>query len=83
MDAETARRTRHRVLERIEAEAMTVAGVRFPEPDFGRLARVDGRRSEGSVAAGAGFHADGSGSLLTASRLDFRRSVVLLFLCYG
>lgn len=44
MDGATARRTRHAVLDRIEAEGMTVAARHFPEPGFGRLVRLDGRR---------------------------------------
>jgi glyoxylase-like metal-dependent hydrolase (beta-lactamase superfamily II) len=44
---EVARRTRRRLLERIETEAMRLAPAHFPEP-FGTVTRVDGaRRWEG------------------------------------
>jgi glyoxylase-like metal-dependent hydrolase (beta-lactamase superfamily II) len=44
---ELARRTRRRLLERIETEAMWLAPAHFPEP-FGAVTRVDGaRRWEG------------------------------------
>ena len=45
MDADAARRTRHRLLDRIEAEGMMVAARHFPAPGFGQLVRLDGRRS--------------------------------------
>jgi len=44
MDADAARRTRHRLLDRIEAEGMTVAARHFPAPGFGHLVRLEGRR---------------------------------------
>lgn len=44
MDGETARQTRSRVLDRIEADGMTIAACHFPEPGFGRLVRIEGRR---------------------------------------
>lgn len=44
MDGTTASQTRHRLLERVEAEGMTVAACHFPEPGFGRLVRLEGRR---------------------------------------
>jgi glyoxylase-like metal-dependent hydrolase (beta-lactamase superfamily II) len=44
MDGDVARQTRRVVLDRIEAEGMTVAARHFPEPGFGRLVRVEGRR---------------------------------------
>lgn len=45
MDRDLARKTRHRLLERIEAEEMIAIGGHFPDPGFGRIVRVDGRRS--------------------------------------
>jgi hypothetical protein len=44
MDGDVARQTRRVVLDRIEAEGMTVAARHFPEPGFGRLVRFEGRR---------------------------------------
>ena len=44
MDVEAARQTRHRLLERIEAEGMVMAGGHLPEPGFGRLVRAEGGR---------------------------------------
>ena len=44
MDADAARQTRHRLLDRIETEGMTVAARHFPAPGFGQLVRVEGRR---------------------------------------
>jgi hypothetical protein len=32
------------VFDRVEAELMTLVVCHFPEPGFGRLVRVDGRR---------------------------------------
>jgi glyoxylase-like metal-dependent hydrolase (beta-lactamase superfamily II) len=36
--------TRNRLLERIEAEGMTLASCHFPHPGFGRVIRLEGRR---------------------------------------
>jgi glyoxylase-like metal-dependent hydrolase (beta-lactamase superfamily II) len=43
-DGETALRTRNRLLDRIEAEGLTMTACHFPEPGFGRVARLEGRR---------------------------------------
>jgi glyoxylase-like metal-dependent hydrolase (beta-lactamase superfamily II) len=43
-DAETAVRTRTQLLDRIEAEGLTLTACHFPEPGFGRVLRLDGRR---------------------------------------
>jgi glyoxylase-like metal-dependent hydrolase (beta-lactamase superfamily II) len=43
LQPEVARRTRRRLLDRIETEAMWLAPAHFPEP-FGTIARVDGDR---------------------------------------
>lgn len=44
MDVQGARQTRHRLLDRIEAEGITVLGGHFPKPGYGRLVREAGRR---------------------------------------
>lgn len=44
MDLDTAKRTRYQWLERMEAEGMTAAASHFPEPGFGRVVRLEGRR---------------------------------------
>jgi glyoxylase-like metal-dependent hydrolase (beta-lactamase superfamily II) len=44
MNHEEACKTRYRLLERIEAERMTVAARHFPEPGFGQVMRLAGRR---------------------------------------
>ena len=44
-DGETALRTRERLLDRIEAEGLTMSACHFPEPGFGRVVRLEGRRS--------------------------------------
>jgi glyoxylase-like metal-dependent hydrolase (beta-lactamase superfamily II) len=44
MDGETARATRAAILDRVEAEGMTVAARHFPEPGFGHVVRLEGRR---------------------------------------
>jgi glyoxylase-like metal-dependent hydrolase (beta-lactamase superfamily II) len=44
MDGDTARSTRAAILDRVEAEGMTVAARHFPEPGFGRVVRLEGRR---------------------------------------
>jgi glyoxylase-like metal-dependent hydrolase (beta-lactamase superfamily II) len=43
-DDETAVRTRNQLLDRIEAEGLTVTACHFPEPGFGRVVRLQGRR---------------------------------------
>ena len=43
-DGETAERTRRQLLDRIEAEGMTMSACHFPEPGFGRVVRLEGRR---------------------------------------
>ncbi|MEE8338249.1 MAG: MBL fold metallo-hydrolase [Dehalococcoidia bacterium] len=43
-DVEQGKATRHALLERIEAEGMTVVAGHFAEPGFGRLVRLEGRR---------------------------------------
>lgn len=43
-DGALASQTRHRLLERIEAEGMTVAACHFPGPGFGQIVRLEGRR---------------------------------------
>jgi len=44
-DGETAQRTRGQLLDRIEAEGLIVSACHFPEPGFGRVVRLEGRRS--------------------------------------
>jgi glyoxylase-like metal-dependent hydrolase (beta-lactamase superfamily II) len=44
MDGEAARATRRAVLDRVEREGLTVAARHFPEPGFGRVVRLEGRR---------------------------------------
>ena len=43
-DGETAERTRLQLLDRIEAEGLTMTACHFPEPGFGRVVRLEGRR---------------------------------------
>jgi len=43
-DQETAIRTRVALVERIEAEGWKVAAAHFPEPGFGAVVRIEGRR---------------------------------------
>src|SRR5262249_32872269 len=43
-DGETALRTRDQLLDRIEAGGRPFAPCHFPEPGFGRVVRLDGRR---------------------------------------
>jgi glyoxylase-like metal-dependent hydrolase (beta-lactamase superfamily II) len=43
-DGETAARTRLAVLDRIEAEGLVVGARHFPEPGFGTIVRLEGRR---------------------------------------
>ena len=44
MDAEVAAQVRKQVLDRVEADGSTLVACHFPEPGFGHLVRVDGRR---------------------------------------
>ena len=44
-DGETALRTRGQLLDRIEAEGLVLSACHFPEPGFGRVVRLEGRRS--------------------------------------
>jgi glyoxylase-like metal-dependent hydrolase (beta-lactamase superfamily II) len=44
MDGAHAAQTRRRLLDRVEAEGMTVAACHFPAGGFGRLVRLEGRR---------------------------------------
>jgi glyoxylase-like metal-dependent hydrolase (beta-lactamase superfamily II) len=44
-DGETAQQTRGQLLDRIEAEGLIVSACHFPEPGFGRVVRLEGRRS--------------------------------------
>jgi glyoxylase-like metal-dependent hydrolase (beta-lactamase superfamily II) len=48
-DGEEATRCRHGLLDRIESEGMAIAACHFPEPGFGRVARIKGRRYWRSV----------------------------------
>ena len=49
MDGDTARQTRQRLLDQIEANGMLVTARHFPEPGFGRIVRAEGRRYWQSV----------------------------------
>jgi glyoxylase-like metal-dependent hydrolase (beta-lactamase superfamily II) len=44
MDPATAAQTRRTLLDKIEAESMTAISCHFPEPGFGHIVRIDGRR---------------------------------------
>jgi glyoxylase-like metal-dependent hydrolase (beta-lactamase superfamily II) len=44
LDIGLARQTRRQLVDRIEAEGMTVLACHFPEPGVGRLVRLEGRR---------------------------------------
>lgn len=44
MDPEVARRTREQLLEQVDREAMIMAARHFPDPGFGRIVRLEGRR---------------------------------------
>src|SRR3989337_720073 len=44
MNGETALATRKQILDRLEAEGLTMAACHFPEPGFGRIVRLEGRR---------------------------------------
>jgi glyoxylase-like metal-dependent hydrolase (beta-lactamase superfamily II) len=44
MDPECDRATRRDLIDRLEGQEMLFAASHFPEPAFGRIARVDGRR---------------------------------------
>ena len=45
IDPEQTRSTRHSVMERLERDGSLVAAVPLPAPGFGRVVRVEGRRS--------------------------------------
>ena len=44
IDGTTSRRTRHSVLDRLEADGSLVSAGHFPDPGFGRFVRSGGRR---------------------------------------
>jgi glyoxylase-like metal-dependent hydrolase (beta-lactamase superfamily II) len=44
MDHPQAEKTRRQLLDRIEAEGLVVSANHFPEPGFGRVVRLEGRR---------------------------------------
>ncbi len=44
MDGPQAERTRRQLLDRLEAEGLVVSANHFPEPGFGRVVRLEGRR---------------------------------------
>ena len=44
VDRGGARRTRHKILDRVEADGSLVASGHFPDPGFGRFVRREGRR---------------------------------------
>lgn len=44
-DGETAQKTRGQLLDRIEAEGLILTACHFPEPGFGRVVRLEGRRT--------------------------------------
>lgn len=44
MDTEAAVPTRKQLLDRLEGEGMTVVACHFPEPGYGRIVRLEGRR---------------------------------------
>ena len=43
-DGDLAAQARQSLLQRIESEGMTLAACHFPEPGFGRIIRLEGRR---------------------------------------
>ena len=44
MDHRHAEQTRYQLLDRIEAEGLVMSASHFPEPGFGRVMRLEGRR---------------------------------------
>jgi glyoxylase-like metal-dependent hydrolase (beta-lactamase superfamily II) len=44
MDHPRAEQTRHQLLDRIEAEGLILSANHLPEPGFGRVVRLEGRR---------------------------------------
>lgn len=44
VDQELSPKTRHKILDRLEAEGALVSASHFPEPGFGRFVRREGRR---------------------------------------
>ena len=51
-DSDTARQTRHTLLERVEADSALVGAAHLPPPSLGRIVRVEGRRVWRAVASG-------------------------------
>ena len=45
MHSDVAVQTRHRLLDLLDSSGMTFAASHFPEPGFGKVVRVEGRRS--------------------------------------
>jgi glyoxylase-like metal-dependent hydrolase (beta-lactamase superfamily II) len=43
-DGETAQRTRRQLVDRVEAEGLILSACHFPDPGFGRVVRLEGRR---------------------------------------
>jgi glyoxylase-like metal-dependent hydrolase (beta-lactamase superfamily II) len=43
-DGDTAQQTRNQLVDRIEAEGLILSACHFPEPGFGRVVRLEGRR---------------------------------------
>jgi glyoxylase-like metal-dependent hydrolase (beta-lactamase superfamily II) len=43
-EPDVASQTRHALLERFEAEGLTVVACHFPRPGFGQVVRLEGRR---------------------------------------
>lgn len=43
-DGETAQQTRRQLVDRVEAEGLILSACHFPEPGFGRVVRLEGRR---------------------------------------
>ena len=44
MNGQTAIRTRQTILHRLESEGMAAVVCHFPEPGFGKIVRLEGRR---------------------------------------
>ena len=53
MDGPQAEKTRRQLLDRVEAEGLVFSASHFPEPFFGRVVRLEGRRSWQALAAPA------------------------------
>jgi glyoxylase-like metal-dependent hydrolase (beta-lactamase superfamily II) len=65
MDGPQAEKTRRQLLDRIEAEGLVLSASHFPEPFFGRVVRLEGRRSWQALSAPA---ATGPGASQTPGR---------------